>query len=238
MRIGNLQASRRELPNHAQNSGHRQRLIKKLIDHGSESFYEYEILEMLLYLIFKRQDTKSIAKELLAKFGSISDVLNASRDDLMQIKGIGKSTYTAFQIIMAALKAYLKNSIASKKVIYCFEDVVKYCQIGMKNLKKEELKIIFLNIVNEIIHDEVFQKGTLTKVNLCPREIVKKCIERGAKSIILIHNHPSGDPTPSAEDIFNTAKIAEACSVFGIDLRDHIIIGDGTHVSFRRLRLL
>lgn len=219
-------------------SGHRQRTIKKLIDLGPDVFYDYEILEMFLFIVIKRRDTKCIAKALLKKFGTVLNIFSALKEDLLQIDGIGESVYNAFQIVKATINLCLKDKIQKRSTLECFDNVVQYCQANMMHLRNEELRVIFLNLRSEVISDEVLQKGTIDKVGLYPREVVKKCIDKGASSVILVHNHPSGNPTPSSQDVYNTALIKEACDVFNIDLQDHIIIGNDQYVSFRQLNLL
>ena len=219
-------------------AGHRQRLYKRLIESGSNSLLDYEIIEIMLFLVFKRQDTKSIAKALISRFGSIHKILSAPKKDILSIDGLGESTFFAFKIIEAVIKSTLKSKILKRNTIDCFDDVVKYCQNDMKFLIAEELHIIFLNTINEIISDQTLNKGTIDHVNITPREIVRKCIEVGAQGFILIHNHPSGDPTPSLNDISLTKKIKEASDVFGITLFDHVIIGGNRHISFKKLALI
>jgi DNA repair protein RadC len=221
-----------------QRSGHRKRILEKLINHGYETLFDYEIAEIMLFLIFKRKDTKTLAKNLIKKFGTIDRILSATKEDLLSIDGIGESTFRGIKIVNAIVMASLKGRIIKKCVIECFDDVIRYCKAHMKNLLSEEFRILLLNGVNEIICDNTVYKGSIDAVNACPREIVRKCIEYGAKGLILIHNHPSGNPTPSANDVITTKRIKEATDVFGISLYDHIIIGGDRHTSFKKLRLL
>ena len=220
------------------NNGHRQRIIKKLKQNGFEQFEDYEIVELMLFLIFKRKDTKPIAKILLEKFKTIDNILNATDEELMQINGIGKSTCNSFKIINSIIKSVLKSKIINKNVITCFNDVINYIKLNMQNLNSEEVRLLLLNSKNIIIDDILIQKGSIDYVEIYPQEILKHCISRGAKSIILIHNHPSGDPTPSTNDIYITNKIQDATSVFNITVFDHIIIGGDQYISFRNLNLL
>jgi DNA repair protein RadC len=199
---------------------------------------DYEVVELMLFLVFKRQDTKPIAKALIEKFGTIDRILSASKEDLLSVHGVGEGAVYAIKIIDTVLKAALQSKIIKKSIIECFDDVLKYCKTNMKHLTSEEFRILFLNGVNEVIGDEVIQKGTVDSVGICPREIVKRCIEKGAKGFIIVHNHPSGDPTPSVNDVYVTKRIKKAADVFGIDLHDHIIIGDNKYISFRTLELL
>ena len=218
--------------------GHRKRVCEKLINNGHENLYDYETVELMLFLIFKRKDTKPLAKILIQKFKTIDGILNASKDELLSIDGIGESTFRSLQIIKAIVIATLKSKITKRNTIDCFDDVINYCKVNMKNLTAEEFRIIFLNGINEVISDEVVQRGSIDSVDIYPREIVKKCIEKGAKSFILVHNHPSGDPTPSPNDIYATKKIKSAAELFNINLFDHIIIGGDRYISFKNLLIL
>jgi DNA repair protein RadC len=220
------------------NKGHRQRVIDKLISGGIESFMDYQILEMLLFLVFKRCDTRTIAKTLLNKFGSIDRVLNAQENELMEVDGIGQSTYRAFKIISAVVSTCLRSRVVSRNVLDCFDETVKYCKFNMRHLSSEELRVIFLNSKKEVIDDKVVQCGTTNGVSVYPREIAKLCICKNAESIILVHNHPSGDPLPSPDDIVNSLRVREACDVLNIQIQDHLIIGDEECVSLKKLDLL
>lgn len=218
--------------------GHRQRMMQKMLKHGSETMHNYEVVEMLLFLIFKRKDTRTLAKILLQKFGTIGAILNASQKEIVSINGLGNKAYEAFHIIKSVINATLQEKIISKTALTCFDDVITYCCNNMKYLQHEELRVIFLNGTGNIIKDKVVQQGTVDTVEIYTREIIKKCLEFGAKGIILVHNHPSGDPTPSGNDLICTAKIKEACDVFNISLLDHVIIGKDKHVSFKNLLIL
>jgi len=218
--------------------GHRKRACNKLINNGVDSLYDYEIVELLLFLIFKRKDVKPLAKELLEKFKTIDRILNASEEELLEIKGIGKSTVTAIKIVNSIAIASLKSKIIKKDHINCFDDVINYCKLNMKYLVSEELRVLFLNSINEILADEVLQKGDIDSVDVYPRNITKRSLDLGAKGIILVHNHPSGDPTPSADDIYTTNLIRKALKIFDIKLQDHIIIGGDRFISFSALNLI
>ena len=218
--------------------GHRKRACNKLINNGVESLYDYEIVELLLFLIFKRKDVKPLAKELLEKFKTIDRILNASEKELLEIKGIGKSTVTAIKIVNSIAIASLKSKIIKRDHINCFDDVINYCKLNMKYLVSEELRVLFLNSINEILADEVLQKGDIDSVDVYPRNITKRSLDLGAKGIILVHNHPSGDPTPSADDIYTTNLIRKALKIFDIKLQDHIIIGGDRFISFSALNLI
>lgn len=218
--------------------GHRQRACNKLLNNGVNSLCDYEIVELLLFLIFKRKDVKPLAKTLIEKFRTIDRILNAPETELQNINGIGKSAITAIKIVNSVVIAALKSKIIKKNSLNCFEDVINYCKLNMKYLVSEELRILYLNTINEILDDEVLQKGDIDSVNVYPRAITKRSLDLGAKGIILVHNHPSGDPTPSANDIYMTRVIKKALMIFDIKLQDHIIIGGDRFISFSALNLI
>ncbi|MDR0744518.1 MAG: DNA repair protein RadC [Holosporales bacterium] len=221
-----------------QQKGHRARLCEKLITGANDNLLDYEIVELMLFLIIKRKDTKPIAKNLIAKFKSIDKIISASKEELLTIDGVGESTFKALRIIDAVIKSVVKSKMAKRNVVDCFEDVLNYCKCYMKNLIEEELRIIFLNSINEVIKDDIIKKGSINEIEASPRMVVKTCIENGASGFVLVHNHPSGDPTPSQDDIYVTKKIKEAAEVFNIKLHDHIIIGGDRAVSFRNLLII
>jgi DNA repair protein RadC len=213
-------------------------MYTKLEKHGVESLQDYEIVEMLLFLAFKMKDTRTLAKILIQKFGTLNGILRAKKEDILAINGLGTNTYNVFKIVESTVKAVLKDKIIKKNAVECFEDVISYCKVNVKQLTVEELRIIYLNGSGSIIGDEVIQKGTIDTVEVYSREILKQCIQIGAKGIILVHNHPSNDPTPSANDILCTKKMKEMCEIFNIDLLDHVIIGDDKYISFKSLLIL
>lgn len=219
-------------------AGHRQRAREKLLKFGADNLLDYEIVELMLFLIFKRKDVKPLAKKLIERFETIDRILNAPLPELIKVEGIGETSAEAIKIINGIVVSAIKSRLLNKKHINCFEDVINYCKINMKNLIAEELRVIFLNSIEEIIADEVMQKGDINAVGVYPRIIARRCLELGASGIILIHNHPSGDPTPSREDVFTTKHIAQALAVFEIMLQDHIIIGGDRFISFKALDLL
>ncbi|MDR0942212.1 MAG: DNA repair protein RadC [Holosporales bacterium] len=219
-------------------AGHRKRACDKLIKAGYENLFDYEIVELMLFLIFKRKDVKPLAKTLINKFRTIDGVLNATMEQLLEVEGVGENAFRAIKIINGIVKASLKSRIMKRDSIECFEDVISYCKVNMKHLVIEELRVIFLNAVNEVIADDVLQEGDIDSVEICPRSIMKKCLENGAKGVILVHNHPSGDPTPSVNDVYTTMKIKEAANTLGIVIVDHIIIGGERYVSLKTLNLL
>ncbi|MDR0553012.1 MAG: DNA repair protein RadC [Holosporales bacterium] len=216
--------------------GHRKRVIDRL-EQGA-FVYKYEVVEMMLFLIFKRKDTKTLAKTLLERFGSINGMLMAEKEEMLKIDGIGEASYNSLQIIRTIIREASKERFVNKDILDCFDDVIRYCQTNMTNLKNEEFRIIFMNGAKYVIRDEIVHRGTIDSVSICCREIAHKCIQYGAKNIILVHNHPSLDPTPSADDIQITREIEIACLLFNVKVIDHIIIGGEKYVSFKNLLLL
>jgi DNA repair protein RadC len=218
--------------------GHRSRIRNKLVSSGDQSLYDYEIVELMLFWVFKRKDVKPLAKTLIDRFKTIDKILNARSEELLEIDGIGESAVNTIKVINGIVKASLKSKIVNTSTIECFDDVIDYCKINMKNLVAEELRVIFLNTINKVVADDVVQSGDIDSMDVCPRNIIKRCLDHGAKAVILVHNHPSGDPTPSVQDVYTTKKIVEALNVFDIKLHDHIIIGGDRYISFKTLNLL
>jgi DNA repair protein RadC len=217
--------------------GHRKRLHIKL-EYNYESLFDYEIVELFLFLVFKRKDTKTLAKLLLQKFKTMQGILNATKEDLLSINGIGNSSYQAIQIVRAVVRSVLRSKIMNQTIINCFRDVINYCKINMQFLRTEELRIIFLDGSNKVIADEVIERGTIDTVAIHTKGVLKKCIKYEAQGIIVIHNHPSGVAMPSQQDVFCTQKLREACKVFDVCLIDHIIIAGNKYVSFKNLSIL
>ncbi len=218
--------------------GHRRRILAKLNKHGYEHFADYEIVEMMLFLIFKRKDTKPLAKKLLERFGNLAGILNANAQTLLEIEGAGIAVCDGIRIINMLIKSALKSTIYNAQSITCLNDIIDYAKIHMVNLTCEEARIICLNNKNCVLDDRVLQRGSIDSVSIYPREIIKICLLNNARSFILLHNHPSGDATPSLNDQYTTNKLAEACNIIGISFLDHIIIANEQFTSFRALGLL
>ncbi|MDR1609494.1 MAG: DNA repair protein RadC [Holosporales bacterium] len=218
--------------------GHRKRAKHKLETVGHDNLLDYEIVELMLFLIFKRKDVKQLAKILIERFKTIDGILNATKNQLLSVEGVGPSTVDAIRIIDSVVKSSLKSRIMKRDSIECFDDVVAYCKANMKHLVAEELRVIFLNETNCVIADETLNEGNIDSVTVNPRNIIGRCIDNGAKGIILVHNHPSGDPTPSANDIYTTKRLKEVTRLLEISIVDHIIIGGDRYISFKSLGLL
>ncbi len=218
--------------------GHRQRLKQRFRDAGADSFADYELLELLLFRTIPRRDTKPLAKALLERFGSFAEVIAAPRDRLAEITGIGDATITDLKIVQAAALRIAHGEVKEKTVMSSWSSVVDYCRTAMAFSDKEQFRILFLDKKNALIADELLQTGTIDHTPVYPREVVKRALELSATAIILVHNHPSGDPTPSSADIQMTKRIADVAKPLGIALHDHIIVGRDGHASFRGLQLL
>ncbi|MTI19343.1 DNA repair protein RadC [Rhodobacteraceae bacterium RKSG542] len=218
--------------------GHRERLKSRFEEAGPQALASYEMLEMLLYLSIKQGDTKPLAKALLARFGSFADVLAAPKERLMEVEGCGPQTARMLKLLEASAVLYAKDQINTKKPLSSWSAVLDYIHTAMARNEREEFRILFLDKKNNLVADEVQQKGTIDHTPVYPREVAKRSLELGACAVILVHNHPSGDPTPSRSDIQMTKKVASVLEPLSIVLHDHIIISRGGHVSFRALQLL
>lgn len=218
-------------PSHT--AGHRQRLRARFLEKGSDSLADYELLEMLLFGAVPQKDTKPMAKDLLKKFGSLHGVLHASTHDLQQVFAKQPAVVATLRLAKVLAERSLRESLIGRSVFSSWQNVLDYCQLTMANLPHEELRLIFLDAKNALIGEEVHQRGTINHTPAYPREVVKRALEKGAAALIMVHNHPTGDPMPSREDIELTKQIKQAAELLSITLHDHLIIGRDTHVSFR-----
>lgn len=218
--------------------GHRDRLRERFDSAGPDGLLDYEMLELVLYRLIPRVDTKPIAKDLIARFGSLSGVLGASRQELMRVKGVGATTARDLHAISALLIRSQKADLRGRQVLDSWSLVIEYCNDAMQHEGKEQFRILFLDKKNQLILDEVQQVGTVDHTPVYPREVVRRALDLSSTAIILVHNHPSGDPTPSSADIEMTKKIIETAAPLGITIHDHIIIGLGNHTSLRALNLI
>lgn len=221
--------------NHAH--GHRARLKERFTVAGPNALAEYELLELLLFRSIPRRDTKPLAKELIKQFGSFAEVLSASPDRLKEIRGLGQATITDFQIVKASAELIVSGKVREKPLLGSWSSVIDYCRAAMAFEDKEQFRILFLDKRNKLIKDEVQQVGTVDHTPVYPREVVKRALELSATAIILVHNHPSGDPTPSRADIEMTKTINDIAGSLGITVHDHIIIAKDGHASLKGLKL-
>lgn len=217
--------------------GHRDRLRARYREHGDAALADYEILEMLLFRLIPRKDTKPIAKALIGRFGTLAGVFGAPIALLQEVNGIGETVALDLKLIATIGHRSLKSELRQKHVLSSWSAVIDYCHAAMAYETKEQFRILFLDKRNTLIADEVQQTGTIDHTPVYPREVVKRALELSATAIILVHNHPSGDPTPSRADIDMTKLIVETAKPLGIAVHDHIIIGKDGHVSLKGLRL-
>jgi DNA repair protein RadC len=199
---------------------------------------DYELLELVLFAAIPRRDVKPLAKQLIAQFGSFADVIAAPHVRLREVPGIGESVATQLKVIEAAALRLSKTQLLNKPALSSWAALIDYCTAAMARSQQEEFRILFLDRKNVLIADEVQTRGTIDHTPVYPREIVKRALELGASAIILVHNHPSGDPTPSRADIDMTRDVASAAKALSIALHDHLVIGRSGHASFKSLGLL
>lgn len=218
--------------------GHRERLKARFREQGADALADYELLELLLFQAVPRRDTKPLAKALLARFGTFSDVLAAPEARLMEVSGIGASVAAHLKVVHAASMRYARGAVRERPLLSSWSAVIDYCRAAMAYEEKEQFRILFLDKRNALIDDEVQQVGTVDHTPVYPREVVKRALELSATAIVLVHNHPSGDPTPSRADIQMTKTIIDVAAPLGIIVHDHIIVGRNGHVSFKGLKLI
>lgn len=218
--------------------GHRDRLRQRFREGGDRALADYELLELLLFRLIPRRDTKPIAKALLARFGSLPEVLGAPTGLLTEVKGVGDSVATDLKLVAAIAHRMLKGELKGRQVLASWSSVIEYCRAAMAFEAREQFRVLFLDKRNALIADEVQQTGTVDHTPVYPREVVKRALELSATAIILVHNHPSGDPTPSRADIEMTKLIIDTARPLGITVHDHIIIGKDGHASLKGLKLI
>ena len=218
--------------------GHRARLRGKFQQAQGKGLAEYELLELLLFQAIPRGDTKPLAKSLLQKFGSIAALLKADPGLILETPGVGSSVLQAIQLVQALMSKALQQEIIGKPILSSWQSVLDYLKATMAYDQREAVRLLFLDRKNMLMGDEVLQTGTVDHAPLYPREVVKRALEMGASAIILVHNHPSGDPTPSRADVEMTLKVQEAARPLDIEIHDHIIIGKGRHSSLKSMGLM
>jgi len=219
-------------------AGHRERLRARFLKGGAEAMPDYELLELTLFAAIPRRDTKPLAKALLKRFGSFAEVIAAPRERLLEIPGVGESVASQLKIVEAAAQRLAKTKVLGRPALSSWAALLDYCTAAMARCETEEFRVLFLDRKNHLIADEVQNRGTVDHTPVYPREIIKRALELSASSIILVHNHPSGDPTPSKTDIAMTREIAGAAKALSIAVHDHLVIGRAGHASFKSLGLL
>jgi len=218
--------------------GHRARLRERFLVGNVEAVADYELLELVLFAAFPRGDIKPLAKTLLKAFKTFSGVITASEIELLRYKGMGKAGVAALKVVEASAQKLLREKAQIGPLQSTFPQVIDYCKVAMGSLKNEQLRLLFLDKRHQIITDEVQQTGTVDHTPVYTREVIKRALELGASGLIIVHNHPSGDPTPSQADIKATRDIQSAAEKLNIQVHDHIIIAKDTHVSFRAKGLM
>lgn len=218
--------------------GHRARLRERFLTPGGDVLPDYELLELILFSARPRGDVKPLAKRLLKQFGSFDKVIYADESALRDVDEVGDAVIAALKTIRVAAQRLIKSQIEDQPVIQSWSALLDYCKLAMGKSKIEEFRVLFLNHRHSLIADEVMQKGTVNHTPVYPREIVKRALELGASAIILLHNHPSGDPTPSKSDIDITQKVVEACNTVNVSVHDHVIVTENGHYSFKSFGLI
>jgi DNA repair protein RadC len=218
--------------------GHRERLRKRFSQAQGIGLADYELLELLLFLAIPRGDVKPLAKSLLQKFGSFAALLKAEQGLILETPGVGLGVLHVIQLMQAIMGKALQQEMMNKPILGNWQSVLDYCYATMAHDQRETVRLLFLDRKNKIIADEVQQTGTVDHAPLYPREVVKRALDVGASALIIVHNHPSGDPTPSRGDIEMTLKVQQAAGSLGIEVHDHLIIGKGRHSSLKSLGLM
>jgi len=218
--------------------GHRDRLRQRFTESGPASLQDYELLELILFRLLPRRDTKPIAKAMMDRFGSFSEALGAPPLLLQEIEGLGPSAVTDLKVILAASQRFARDEIPDRPILGSWSALIDYCHKLMAYETKEQFRILFLDKKNRLLADEVQQVGTVDHTPVYPREVIRRTLELSATALILVHNHPSGDPTPSSADVQMTKAISDIAKPLGITVHDHIIIGRSGHASLRGLKLI
>lgn len=219
-------------------TGHRARLRKRLIEGGGEALLDHELIEYLLALVIPRRDTKPLAKKLLHEFGGIGGLLTADGESLARSGGLSETAVAALKIVQAASLRMLSDPIRNRPILSNWQALLDYLRVDMASLSIERVRVLHLNSRNMLVRDEVMSEGSIDQAPVYVREVIRRAIDLGSAAIILVHNHPSGDPAPSRADIQLTKDIAEAGRKLGIAVHDHIIIGADKHTSLRAAGLI
>jgi DNA repair protein RadC len=218
--------------------GHRRRLRERFLRAGAEALADYELLELLLFLAHPRGDVKPLAKRLIEHFGSFADTIAADQAALRRIEGIGETSIAALKTAEAAALRLIRQRVLDKPVIGSWQQLIDYCRASMAALKIEQFRVLFLDRKNRLLADELQQRGTVDHTPVYPREVVKRALELSASAIIMVHNHPSGDTTPSRADIEMTHEVARAAEALGLSLHDHVIVGKSGATSLKSQGLM
>jgi DNA repair protein RadC len=219
--------------------GHRERVRERFLRSGGASFSDYELMEALLHVVIPRRDTKQLAKSLISRFGSFSGVLSAAPERLKEFSGLGDITIANLKVIQAAAQRFAHDRIERDQPVFgSWSALLEYCRAQMAFEEREHFRILFLDKKNRLIADEVQQTGTVDHTPVYPREVIRRALELSASALILVHNHPSGDPSPSSADVQMTRQISDIARPLGITVHDHVIIGKSGHASLKELKLI
>lgn len=218
--------------------GHRARLRERFVKGGHKAMPEYELLELLLFTAIPRIDVKPLAKRLLAAFGDLAGVVAASEHRVLKVEGATPRVYMQLRLVEAFAQRMGQSKVLRRDVVASWADLIDYCRMSMAHRETEQFRILFLDRQNTVVADEEQAAGTVDHVPVYPREVAKRALELNASALILVHNHPSGDPTPSRADIEMTRRIVDACTAIGVDIHDHVIVGKETETSFRAKGLI
>ncbi len=219
-------------------AGHRSRLLTRFRDAGADALPDYEMLEMILFRAIPRGDTKPLAKALMHKFQTFSGVVNATDERLLEVDGIGQRAIDEIRVVRAAALRLMQSTIMQRDVLNTWTAVLNYCKAVQGHDEIERFRILFLDKRNQLIADEVQQSGTVDHTPVYIREVVKRALQLGATALVLVHNHPSGDPSPSRADIDMTKQIIQAAAPLGITIHDHVIVGRNSHFSMKTAKLM
>lgn len=228
------QAGAASRPHH---EGHRKRLRARFLKGGADALPDYELLELVLMRAIPRRDVKPLAKDLIARFGGFNETVSAPLERLTEVAGVSEAVAAEIKIVQAAALRLARAQVLERPAISSWSAMIDYCTASMAYDAIEQFRILFLDRKNVLIADEVQSRGTVDHTPVYPREVVKRALELGASAIILVHNHPSGDPTPSRADVEMTRKIEAAAKPLGVAVHDHVVIGRGNHASLRQLGL-
>ncbi|WP_417519972.1 RadC family protein [Minwuia sp.] len=218
--------------------GHRSRLRQRLIEHGPDALQDYELLEMVLWAANPRGDTKPLAKELINRFKDFSHVIKATPERLAEVPGIGEAAIASLKMLDAAAVRLTRDRVMNREVLSSWQSLIDYCRASLAYEKTEAFHVLYLDRKNVLIADDAQQHGTVDHTPVYPREVVKRALQLEASAMIMVHNHPSGDPTPSHADIEMTKQVRDAAKAVGVVLHDHLVIGAGDPFSFRSTGLL
>ncbi len=219
-------------------TGHRARLRSRLIEGGGDALMDHELIEFLLMLAIPRIDTKPLAKRLLNEFGGIGGLLSADAEAIMRSGGVGESAAAALKIVQASALRMLRSQVKAQPILASWQAMLDYLRVDLAHITVERVRVLHLNSKNMLIRDELMAEGSIDQAVIHVREVIRRAIDLGSAAIILVHNHPSGDPKPSRADITLTRDIADAGKKLGISVHDHVIIGLNGHSSMRAMGLL